>query len=138
MLAKAILVHGVIGYKFCWLLPFVDQNQGTNWAWNQMAPLSGTIERTWINWDTNWERIKCLFKRHLIKIQFFGIVKCVSWRDIFSLNLIILSVYRVFKNCERCLLNGFCGIMESVSSRDTFNINPFFWNCRSCILKRHL
>ena len=29
MLAKAILVHGVIGYKFCWLLPFEDQNQGT-------------------------------------------------------------------------------------------------------------
>ena len=29
MLAKAILVHGVIGYKFCWLLPFEDHNQGT-------------------------------------------------------------------------------------------------------------
>ena len=29
MLAKAILVHGVIGYKFCWLLPFEDPNQGT-------------------------------------------------------------------------------------------------------------
>ena len=28
MLAKAILVHGVIGYKFCWLLP-EDHNQGT-------------------------------------------------------------------------------------------------------------
>ena len=28
MLAKAILVHGVIGYKFCWLL-LEDQNQGT-------------------------------------------------------------------------------------------------------------
>ena len=28
MLAKAILVHGVIGYKFCWLVP-KDQNQGT-------------------------------------------------------------------------------------------------------------
>ena len=28
MLAKAILVHGVIDYKFCWLLP-EDQNQGT-------------------------------------------------------------------------------------------------------------
>ena len=27
MLAKVILVHGVIGYKFCWLLP-EDQNQG--------------------------------------------------------------------------------------------------------------
>ena len=29
MLAKAILVHGVIGYKFCRLLPFEDHNQGT-------------------------------------------------------------------------------------------------------------
>ena len=28
MLAKAILVHGVIGYKFCWLLPSEDHNQG--------------------------------------------------------------------------------------------------------------
>ena len=24
---------------------------------NQMEPLSRTIERTWISWDTNWERI---------------------------------------------------------------------------------
>ena len=24
-----------------------------------MAPLLGTIERTWISWDTNWERITC-------------------------------------------------------------------------------
>ena len=29
MLAEAILVHGVIGYKFCWLLPSEDRNQGT-------------------------------------------------------------------------------------------------------------
>ena len=29
MLAEAILVHGDIGYKFCWLLPSEDQNQGT-------------------------------------------------------------------------------------------------------------
>ena len=29
MLAKAILVHGVIGYKFSWLLPSEDHNQGT-------------------------------------------------------------------------------------------------------------
>ena len=28
MLAEAILVHGVRGYKFCWLLPPEDQNQG--------------------------------------------------------------------------------------------------------------
>ena len=29
MLAKAILVHGVIGHKFCWLLPSEDYNRGT-------------------------------------------------------------------------------------------------------------
>ena len=29
MLAEAILVHGDIGYKFCWLLPSEDRNQGT-------------------------------------------------------------------------------------------------------------
>ena len=28
MLAKAILVYGVIGYKFCRLLPSDDHNQG--------------------------------------------------------------------------------------------------------------
>ena len=28
MLAKSILVHGVIGYKFCWLLPSKNHNQG--------------------------------------------------------------------------------------------------------------
>ena len=38
---KAILMHGDIGYKFCWLLP---QSKSTSW--------------TWIRWDTNWERIK--------------------------------------------------------------------------------
>ena len=36
----ATLVHGVIGYKFCWLLP---QSRSTRW--------------TWISWDTNWARI---------------------------------------------------------------------------------
>ena len=47
MLVEAIIVHGDIGYKFCWLLPSEDRNQGipvdwapinrtyTNWAWNQ-------------------------------------------------------------------------------------------------------
>ena len=29
MLVKAILIHGVISYKFCWLLPYEDHNQGT-------------------------------------------------------------------------------------------------------------
>ena len=29
MLAEAILVHGVVGYKFCWLLSSKDHNQGT-------------------------------------------------------------------------------------------------------------
>ena len=29
MLAEAILVHGVIGYKFCSLLSSEDRNQGT-------------------------------------------------------------------------------------------------------------
>ena len=37
----ATLVNGVIGYKFCWLLP---QSRSTNW--------------TRISWDTNWARIK--------------------------------------------------------------------------------
>ena len=38
----ATLVYGVIGYKFCWLLP---HSRSTSW--------------TWINWYTNWARISC-------------------------------------------------------------------------------
>ena len=37
----ATLVHGVIGYKFWWLLP---QSRSTSW--------------TWISWDTNWAWIR--------------------------------------------------------------------------------
>ena len=47
MLAEAILVHGVIGYKFYWLLPSEDQNQGTPVDW---APINRTY--------TSWARIK--------------------------------------------------------------------------------
>ena len=36
----ATLVYGVIGYKFCWLIP---QSRSTSW--------------TRISWDTNWARI---------------------------------------------------------------------------------
>ena len=51
MLSEAILVHGVIGYKFCWLLPSGDQNQGTSTghksngaaAEDRMAPLPGKV-----------------------------------------------------------------------------------------------
>ena len=45
MLAKAILVHGVIGYKICWLLPSEDWNQDTSWTrikWHHcQGPLRG-------------------------------------------------------------------------------------------------
>ena len=47
MLVEAILVHGVIGYKFCWLLPSEDRNQGTPVDW---APINRTC--------TSWARIK--------------------------------------------------------------------------------
>ena len=46
MLAEAILVHGDIGYKFCWLLLSKDQNQGTPVDW---AP----INRTYTSWARN-------------------------------------------------------------------------------------
>ena len=41
----ATLVHGVIGYKFCWLLP---PSRSTSW--------------TWISWYTNWARIRYSLK----------------------------------------------------------------------------
>ena len=43
----ATLVYGVIGYKFCWLLP---QSRSTNW--------------TRISWDTNWARINYTNRNH--------------------------------------------------------------------------
>ena len=50
MLAEAILVHGEIGYKFCWLLPSEDRNQGTPVDW---APINRTY--------TSWARINYPF-----------------------------------------------------------------------------
>ena len=47
----ATLVYGVIGYKFCWLLP---QSRSTSW--------------TRISWDTNW----ALIKRELYPIPLVG------------------------------------------------------------------
>ena len=49
MLAEAILVHGVIGYKFCWLLPPEDQNQGTPTG-NESHNLELFIAFTAIGW----------------------------------------------------------------------------------------
>ena len=47
MLVEAILVHGDIGYKFCWLLPSEDQTQGTPVDW---APINKTYTSwAWIN-----------------------------------------------------------------------------------------
>ena len=49
MLAKAILVHGVIGYKFCWLL-HKDQNQGTPAGHESAETLIGNVslhKREW-------------------------------------------------------------------------------------------
>ena len=51
MLAEVILVHGEIGYKFCWLFPFEDRNQGTPIDW---AP----INRTYTSWARKSIKIK--------------------------------------------------------------------------------
>ena len=48
----ATLVHGVIGYKFCWLLP---QSRSTSW--------------TWISWYTNWAWIKQVAQKNLKILQ---------------------------------------------------------------------
>ena len=32
----------------------------------------------------------------------------------------------------------FYEIVKNIYSRDIFSINPFFFNCRSCLLKTHL
>ena len=66
MLAEAILVHGDIGYKFCWLLPSEDQNQGTPIG-NESVPLPSYIfNRSWhiednvdLSWGESWESKYC-------------------------------------------------------------------------------
>ena len=64
MLAKASLMHGDIGYKFCWLLP---QSRSTSW--------------TWISWDTNWERINwwVMFHWWLLHFLFLFCGNMISW-----------------------------------------------------------
>ena len=63
MLAKAILVHSVIGYKFCWLLP-EDHNQGTpaghvsngttvRYHWEDMNQLRHQLGTN--QWWNEWE-----------------------------------------------------------------------------------
>ena len=72
MLAKAIIVHGVIGYKFCWLLPD-DQNQGIpvghesngttvrdHWEdMNQLRHQLGTYQ-SWAQGFRSYEQLKAL------------------------------------------------------------------------------
>ena len=53
----ATLVYGVIGYKFCWLLP---HSRSTSW--------------TWISWYTNWAQIKWRRCRGRIKWR-----RCRGW-----------------------------------------------------------
>ena len=72
MLAKAILVHGVIGYKFCWLLPSEDHNQGApaghesngttvrdHWEdMNQLRHQLGTYQYLFLVWSLFLQSLK--------------------------------------------------------------------------------
>ena len=53
MLAEAILVHGEIGYKFCWLLPSEDwirrHQLGTNQLGHQISVKGIKVDRAKID-----------------------------------------------------------------------------------------
>ena len=66
MIAEAILVHGVIGYKFCWLLPSEDHKKGTPAGhesngtivkdhWEDMNQL-----RHQLGTNHKWKNIQCI------------------------------------------------------------------------------
>ena len=65
MLAEAILVHGEIGYKFCWLLPSEDWIRRHQLGTNQNNYI---LERFFQNSRTKWRKGKCdLEKPHQVK-----------------------------------------------------------------------
>ena len=83
MLAKAILVHGVIGYKFCWLLPSEDNNQGIPAGHESNGAVAGD------HWEDMNQLIHQLGTNHLIiiidiKIQNFSIIKKLNMNYILS------------------------------------------------------
>ena len=83
MLAEAILVHGVIGYKFCWLLPSEDSNQGTLAGHES----NGAVVED--HWEDMNQLIHQLGTNHLIiiidiKIQNFSIIKKLNMNYILS------------------------------------------------------
>ena len=55
MLAKAILVHGVIGYKFCWLLPSEDHNQRTSVGHESNGT---TVRDHWEDMNQLWHQLR--------------------------------------------------------------------------------
>ena len=83
---------------------------------------------------------RCLLKRHLLEFQKIRFILKMSFGKTLS---IIPQNPICIKNCG----NDFKGkdvslqcmkMVESVSSRDTFSINPIFLNNGMCLFKRHL
>ena len=68
MLAKAILAHGDIGYKFCWLLPFEDQNQGTPIGNESNGAAAG--DGATLQWY-HFSRVLKIFTTSLVTFFFF-------------------------------------------------------------------
>ena len=98
--------------------------------WKDTFSINPIFLKLWkVSRDTfhNSQKMKlywsCLF-HYFKKIEFIETLSTIfiHWRET---SLEIISI-------------GFCGIVESVLSRDTFSINLIFWNCRRCLLKRHL
>ena len=91
MLAKAILVHGVIGYKFCWLLPSEDHNQG--------APAGHESNGTTVR--DHWEDMNQL--RHQLGMNQFR--SCETSYEIFAAHFAQLYAV-VFKQPELLRFNS--------------------------------
>ena len=94
----------------------------------------------------------CLLKRYFqYKSNFFkNYERCPNIIPFFwelwkvSLQHKFKIFHYLYGNCGKCLLkrhfqykSNFLKIVEGVSSRNTFSINPIFWNYKMCLLKRH-
>ena len=103
MLAEAILVHGVIGYKFCWLLPSEDRNQGTSvdWAPINRAYTSWARNQMWFHCRDHWEDMNQLV--HQLGTNHFALPRREFMPLLYSITYsiqYILSKLLHLRNCN--------------------------------------
>ena len=84
MLAKAILVHGVIGYKFCWLLPSEDHDQGIPTRHESVETPIGN--ESLITWVTLVHELKALDAINSFRLWLTWMCLCCELKALGSMN----------------------------------------------------